>query len=124
MLFEHADKKLILNAILESGFYDFCKFRLAKVLKSEEPINEEKFLEIMRDIEGEIDLLGYLLVNTRLVHRTLTFDLYLSLLKGGLFEDIINVHEKIVVDMAERKQKVNKDNIKDLKMESSNNIYI
>lgn len=122
-LFTHVNKKLILNAILESGFYEFCKYRLSKVLKNEGPLPEEKFLEIMRDIEGEIDLLGYLLVNTRLVHRTLTFDLYLSLLKGGLFEDIIGVHERIVEELISKKHKVNKESIKEIKIDSSN-LYI
>ena len=96
LLFTHSRKKLLLNAILEAGFYDFCKYRLALIAKSEAMTSEEKFLEMMESVQGEIDLLAYLLVNTRLAHRTLNFDLYLSLLKGGLFVDLMETHEQIV----------------------------
>jgi hypothetical protein len=123
LLFTHADKKLILNAILESGFYEFCKFHLQQLLPKDKPLSEEVFLETMKEVEGEVDLLGYLLVNTRLVHRTLTFDLYLSMLKGGLFEEITVVHAQIVEEMRAKKQKVNRDSIKEIKLDNSN-LYI
>ena len=120
-LFTHADQKLILNAVLEEGFYEFCKFRLSQVAQSNAKNSEEMFLKAMTDIQGEIDLLAFLLVNSRMAHRSLNFDLYLSLLIGGLFEDILHVHEKIVQDMQEKKQKVNKESIKDIRIE---NLYI
>jgi len=123
LLFSHADKNLILNAILEAGFYEFCKLHLQEMLPKDKPQSEDQFIEIMKEIEGQVDLLGYLLVNTRLVHRTLTFDLYLSMLKGGLFEDILQVHGAIVEEMRAKKQKVNKDSIKEIKLDNSN-LYI
>jgi hypothetical protein len=123
LLFTHADKKLILNAILEAGFYEFCKLHLQQILPKDKPLSEEVFIETMKEMEGEVDLLGYLLVNTRLVHRTVTFDLYLSMLKGGLFEDIANVHAQIVEEMRAKKQKVNKESIKEIKLDNSN-LYI
>ena len=113
LLFTHPKKKLLLNAILEAGFYDFCKYRLALIAKSEAMTSEDKFLEVMESVQGEIDLLAYLLVNTRLAHRTLNFDLYLSLLKGGLFIDVMETHEKIVKRMQEKAQALNHENIRD-----------
>ena len=102
-----------MNTILESGFYDFCKYRLALIAKSEAMTSEEKFLEVMESVQGEIDLLAYLLVNTRLAHRTLNFDLYLSLLRGGLFIDIMETHEKIVKKMHEKVKTLNHENIRE-----------
>ncbi len=124
LLFTHVNKKLILNAILEAGFYEFCKFRLAKVAESEALENEVKFMEMMEVVQGEIDLLAYLLVNTRLAHRTLNFDLFLSLLKGGLFVDIMETHEKIVADMEQKAKTVNKKSIKDNVRVDGHNLYI
>jgi hypothetical protein len=125
MLFSHINKKLILNAILESGFYEFCKFRLAQLAENKAKSDKEMFVLMMESVQGEIDLLAYLLVNTRLAHRPLNFDLYLSLLKGGLFADIMTLHEKIVKDMHKRKQDVNKNNIKsNIKIENTDNLYI
>jgi hypothetical protein len=121
-LFAHSDKKLILNAILESGFYDFCKYRIGLVAQSDASKTDEDFFKAMEEVQGEIDLLAYLLVHTRLAHRLLNFDLYLSLLRGGLFEDVLRVHEKIVTEMQEKKQKVNKESIKDLRVD--NDLYI
>lgn len=123
LLFEHKDKKLILNAILETGFYEFCRNRLQQLLPHDKPLSEEVFIETMKEVEGEVDLLGYLLVNTRLAHRTLTFDLYLSMLKGGLFEEISGVHAQIVEEMRIKKKKVNRDSIKEIKLDNSN-LYI
>lgn len=119
--FAHGEKKLILNSVLEVGFYEFCKFRLASASQAEGQENEEAFMKSMEEIQGEIDLIAFLLVNTRMAHRTLNFDLYLSLLKGGLFEDILTVHGKMVQDMQEKKQKVSKESIKDLRVD---NLYI
>ncbi len=125
LLFTHSSKKLILNAILESGFYDFCKFRLREIATNQDFENQEKFLETMGQVQGEIDLLAYLLVNTRLAHRTLNFDLFLSLLKGGLFIDVMEIHERIVRDMRERAQQVNKTNIKEnIKVSPDSHFYI
>ena len=124
LLFTHVNKKLILNAILEAGFYDFCKFRLAKVAESEALEDETKFMEMMEVVQGEIDLLAYLLVNTRLAHRTLNFDLFLSLLKGGLFVDVMETHEKIVKDMGQNAKAVNKKSIKDNVRVDGSNLYI
>ncbi|MHA1611517.1 MAG: hypothetical protein ACTSVZ_04700 [Promethearchaeota archaeon] len=124
LLFSHANKKLVLNAILESGFYDFCKFRLAEVAQSKAVENQDQFLNMMTQVQGEIDLLAYLLVNTRLAHRSLNFDLYLSLLKGGLFVDILETHEKIVKDMRSRAQILNSQNIKENVKISDNSFYI
>ena len=124
-LFTHSSKKLILNAILESGFYDFCKFRLREIATNQDFENQEKFLETMSQVQGEIDLLAYLLVNTRLAHRTLNFDLFLSLLKGGLFIDVMEIHERIVRDMRERAQQVNRTNIKEnIKVSADSHFYI
>lgn len=124
LLFTHVNKKLIMNAILESGFYDFCKFRLAKVAESDALEDEVKFMEMMEIVQGEIDLLAYLLVNTRLAHRNLNFDLFLSLLKGGLFVDAMETHDKIVKDMENRAKTVNKKNIKDNVRIDGDNLYI
>ncbi|MHA1520940.1 MAG: hypothetical protein ACTSRK_12220 [Promethearchaeota archaeon] len=124
LLFSHANKKLVLNAILESGFYDFCKFRLAEVAQSKAVENQDQFLNMMTQVQGEIDLLAYLLVNTRLAHRSLNFDLYLSLLKGGLFVDILETHEKIVKDMRSRAQILNSQNIKENVKITDNSFYI
>ncbi len=124
VLFTHVNKKLILNAILEAGFYDFCKYRLAKVAESKAMESEETFMKMMEKVQGEIDLLAYLLVNTRLAHRSLNFDLFLSLLKGGLFVDIMETHEKIVKNMEDRAQQVNRSNIQEnIKIDGSN-LYI
>ncbi|MHA1777000.1 MAG: hypothetical protein DRO88_02235 [Promethearchaeia archaeon] len=124
LLFSHANKKLILNAILESGFYDFCKMRLAEVAQSNVIEDQESFMAVMSQIQGEIDLLAYLLVNTRLAHRTLNFDLFLSLLKGGLFVDILETHEQIVKDMRKHAQDLNPQNIKENVKVSDNSFYI
>ena len=124
LLFTHSNKKLILNAILETGFYEFCKIRLAQVAKSKAVEKEESFMAQMEKVQGEIDLLAYLLVNTRLAHRTLNFDLFLSLLKGGLFIDVMETHNKIVQDMQQRAQSVNRENIKEHVKISADNIYI
>ena len=124
LLFSHANKKLILNAILESGFYDFCKMRLAEVAQSNVIEDQESFMAVMSQIQGEIDLLAYLLVNTRLAHRTLNFDLFLSLLKGGLFVDILETHEQIVKDMRKYAQDLNPQNIKENVKVSDNSFYI
>jgi len=79
---------------------------------------------MMEKVQGEIDLLAYLLVNTRLAHRSLNFDLFLSLLKGGLFVDIMETHEKIVKNMEDRAQQVNRSNIQEnIKIDGSN-LYI
>ncbi|WP_457556926.1 hypothetical protein [Candidatus Harpocratesius sp.] len=124
LLFSHANKKLILNAILESGFYDFCKMRLAEVAESNAIENQDSFMAMMTQVQGEIDLLAYLLVNTRLAHRTLNFDLFLSLLKGGLFVDILETHDKIVKDMRNRAQILNSQNIRENVKVSDNSFYI
>lgn len=124
LLFSHANKKLILHAILESGFYDFCKFRLAEVAQSKAIEDQERFLDAMTQVQGEIDLLAYLLVNTRLAHRTLNFDLFLSLLKGGLFMDILETHEKIVKDMRERAKTLNSQNIRENVKVTDSSFYI
>ncbi len=124
LLFTHPKKKLIMNSILESGFYDFCKYRLAKVAKSTAMASKEKFAELMDKVQGEIDLLAYLLVNARLAHRNLNFDLFLSLLKGGLFIDVLETHEKIVKNMHEQEKSVNRENIKDNVKISSEQYYI
>lgn len=124
LLFSHANKKLILNAILESGFYDFCKYRLAEVAQSNVVEDQDKFMQMMAMVQGEIDLLAYLLVNTRIAHRTLNFDLFLSLLKGGLFVDVLETHEKIVNDMRERSKTLNSQNIRENVKISDNSFYI
>ncbi|MCF2138812.1 MAG: hypothetical protein K9W44_01995 [Candidatus Lokiarchaeota archaeon] len=124
LLFSHANKKLILNAILESGFYDFCKMRLAEVAESNAIEDQDSFMAMMTQVQGEIDLLAYLLVNTRLAHRTLNFDLFLSLLKGGLFVDILETHDKIVKDMRNRAQILNSQNIRENVKVSDNSFYI
>lgn len=124
LLFSHANKKLILNAILESGFYDFCKLRLAEVAQSKAIEDQDTFMNVMGQLQGEIDLLAYLLVNTRLAHRTLNFDLFLSLLKGGLFVDILETHKTIVKDMHQRAQDLNPQNIKENVKVSDNSFYI
>ncbi|MHA1672340.1 MAG: hypothetical protein ACTSYI_01810 [Promethearchaeota archaeon] len=124
LLFSHANKKLILNAILESGFYDFCKYRLAEVAQSKAVEDQSQFMTMMSQVQGEIDLLAYLLVNTRLAHRSLNFDLFLSLLKGGLFVDILETHEKIVKDMRQREQTLNSQNIREKVKVNDNSFYI
>ncbi len=122
MLFNSPQKNLILNAILEGGFYGFCQYRLEQISSSNVVESKEKFLAMMQSLQGEMDLLAYLLVNSRLAHRSITFDLYLSMLKGGLFKDIMEVHEKIVEDMSKSKMKPNKNNIGQIK--TSSNLYI
>ncbi|TFH30947.1 MAG: hypothetical protein E4G98_01070 [Promethearchaeota archaeon] len=124
LLFSHANKKLVLNAILESGFYDFCKYRLAEVAQSKAVEDQSQFLTMMSQVQGEIDLMAYLLVNTRLAHRSLNFDLFLSLLKGGLFVDILETHEKIVKDMRQRAQTLNSQNIRENVKVNDNSFYI
>ncbi len=124
LLFSHANKKLILNAILESGFYDFCKYRLAEVAQSKAVEDQSQFMTMMSQVQGEIDLLAYLLVNTRLAHRSLNFDLFLSLLKGGLFVDILETHERIVKDMRQREQTLNSQNIRENVKVNDNSFYI
>jgi hypothetical protein len=57
-------------------------------------------------------------------HRNLNFDLFLSLLKGGLFVDILETHDKIVKDMQKRAQALNKDNIKENVKVSDSSFYI
>ena len=122
MLFNSPQKNLILNAILEGGFYGFCQYLLEQISSSNVVESKEKFLAMMQSLQGEMDLLAYLLVNSRLAHRSITFDLYLSMLKGGLFKDIMEVHEKIVEDMSKSKMKPNKNNIGQIK--TSSNLYI
>ncbi|MCP4764403.1 MAG: hypothetical protein GY870_21695 [archaeon] len=112
-LFEHSQQKLMLNAILETGFYEFCKYRLSLVTKSGALTSPEKLKEQMNIVRGEVDLVAYLLVNSRLVHQTLSFDLYLSLIKGGLFIDLMKEHEKIVKKMQNKQKDINRDNIKE-----------
>ena len=124
LLFTHSKKKLIMNALLESGFYDFCKYRLSLVAQSNAIQNEKKFIKTMNLVQGEMDLLAYLLVNTRLAHRNLNFDLFLSLLKGGLFVDIMETHEKIVKDLHEREESVNKTSIKKAVRVGEDQLYI
>jgi hypothetical protein len=124
LLFTHQNKKLILNAILEAGFYDFCKFRLTKVAESNAMANQDEFVEMMEVVQGEIELLAYLLVNTRLAHRTLNFDVFLSLLKGGLFLDVMETHEKIVQDMEKKRQQVNRKNVEENVKVAGDNFYI
>jgi len=120
--FSTPNKKLILNAILESGFYEFTKYKLRVI--SESKSDEKNFLEMMERVQGEIDLLAYLLVYSRMSHRNLNFDLFLSLLKGGLFVDILETHDKIVKDMQKRAQALNKDNIKENVKVSDSSFYI
>jgi len=122
--FSTPNKKLILNAILESGFYEFTKYKLRVISESKEYSDEKKFLEMMERVQGEIDLLAYLLVYSRMSHRNLNFDLFLSLLKGGLFVDILETHDKIVKDMQKRAQALNKDNIKKKVKVSDTSFYI
>jgi len=122
--FSTPNKKLILNAILESGFYDFTKYKLRVISESKEFSDEQKFLEMMERVQGEIDLLAYLLVYSRMSHRNLNFDLFLSLLKGGLFVDILETHDKIVKDMQKRAQALNKDNIKENVKVNDSSFYI
>ena len=124
LLFTHPKKKLLLNAILEAGFYDFCKYRLALIAKSEAMASEEKFLEMMESVQGEIDLLAYLLVNTRLAHRTLNFDLYLSLLKGGLFIDVMETHDTIVKKMQEKATTLTHEHIRENVRIEDSHFYI
>ncbi|MHA1585618.1 MAG: hypothetical protein ACTSVU_00180 [Promethearchaeota archaeon] len=124
LLFTHSKKKLIMNALLESGFYDFCKYRLSLVTQSNAVQDEKKFIKTMNLVQGEMDLLAYLLVNTRLAHRNLNFDLFLSLLKGGLFVDIMETHEKIVKDLHEREESVNKTSIKKAVRVGEDQLYI
>lgn len=124
LLFTHPKKKMIMNSILESGFYDFCKYRLALVAKSSAMESKEKFADVMNKVQGEIDLLAYLLVNTRIAHRNLNFDLFLSLLKGGLFIDILETHEKIVKNLHEQEKSVNRKNIKNNVKVTSDQFYI
>jgi hypothetical protein len=125
LLFTHPKKKMIMNSILEAGFYDFCKYRLSVVAKNNIMESEQKFLKIMEKVQGEIDLIAYLLVNTRLAHRNLNFDLFLSLLKGGLFVDIMETHEKILQSFHEQEEKVNRNTIeKKVKVEDSKHYYI
>jgi hypothetical protein len=106
-LFSHDQKKLIMNAVLESGFYDYCKERLKGLLtdNQEKKMNEEEMDEIMEELQEEIQLLAYILVNNRLVHRTLNFDLYLSLLKGGLFVDILAFNVSLMDSIQENREK-------------------
>ena len=122
--FSTPNKKLILNAILESGFYDFTKYKLKVISESKEINDEKKFLEMMERVQGEIDLLAYLLVYSRMSHRNLNFDLFLSLLKGGLFVDILETHDKIVKDMQKRAQALNKENIKEKVKVNDSSFYI
>ena len=124
LLFTHPKKKLIMNSILESGFYNFCKFRLDQVSGSQAIKDKDTFLESMNLVQGEIDLLSYLLVNTRLAHRNLNFDLYLSLLKGGLFLDIMETHKNIVSKLHEQQKTVNRENIKENVRVSPDRLYI
>ncbi len=122
LLFNHSNKKLILNSILESGYYTFCKYRLEELSKSDVVESQEAFLKTMKSLQGEMDLLAYLLVNSRLAHRSITFDLYLSLLKGGLFADIMELHEEIMDNMKKSEMKPNKKNITNIK--TSSKLYI
>ena len=122
--FSTPNKKLILNAILESGFYEFTKISLSIIAKSKEINDEKEFLKMMERVQGEIDLLAYLLVYSRMSHRNLNFDLFLSLLKGGLFVDILETHDKIVKDMQKRAQALNKDNIKENVKVNDSSFYI
>jgi hypothetical protein len=124
LLFTHPKKKLIMNSILESGFYNFCKFRLAQVAKSSALESQESFMKSMNVVQGEIDLLAYLLVNTRLAHRNLNFDLFLSLLKGGLFVDIMETHEKIVTNLHEQEKSVTRENIENNVKINDSSFYI
>ena len=129
-LFTHAQKKLIMNAVLESGFYDFCRVRLKELMveNDESKLSEEEFEEIMQGLQEEIQLLAYILVNNRLVHRNLNFDLYLSLLKGGLFEDILGFHIGLMKEIAENKEndKTNpvKNKIKKYEVKDKYSFYI
>ncbi len=68
-------------------------------------MNEEEMDEIMEELQEEIQLLAYILVNNRLVHRTLNFDLYLSLLKGGLFVDILAFNVSLMDSIKENREK-------------------
>ncbi len=106
-LFSHDQKKLIMNAVLESGFYDYCKERLKGLLtdNQERKMNEDEMEAIMEELQEEIQLLAYILVNNRLVHRTLNFDLYLSLLKGGLFMDILAFNVNLMDSIKENREK-------------------
>ena len=94
------------------------------ISESKEYSDEKKFLEMMERVQGEIDLLAYLLVYSRMSHRNLNFDLFLSLLKGGLFVDILETHDKIVKDMQKRAQALNKDNIKENVKVNDSSFYI
>ena len=110
-LFSHEQKKLIMNAVLESGFYDYCKEKLKFLVveNQENSFSEEEIEEIMDELQEEIQLLAYILVNNRLVHRNLNFDLYLSLLKGGLFADIITFNVVLMNSIRENRDDDNDD---------------
>lgn len=99
LIFDHSQNKLMLNTILENGFYQYCKFIFEGILQVD-PGEKDKFLEVINIVHGEMDLLAWLLIQTRLVHSPISFDVFLSLLAGGLYEDIMLMHAEILVKMS------------------------